>query len=82
MINLVAIFTLGHDVKVYFNFRHHFISHMGVVVAVHHYEVVNSRHVVIDEGPSNKFSPLSVNRDYNIKLFNGQISLLLTSKAL
>jgi hypothetical protein len=57
MIYLFSFSNLSNDVEVYFNFRHHFMALVSVMLAVHNNEEVYSWHVLIVKHNSCVFPP-------------------------
>ena len=62
MINWVSFRGLVDNVEVNFDLRHHLIVHVSRLLTVHDHEVVNLRHVAINEDPADVFTPLPLRR--------------------
>jgi len=64
MINLLSFSNLGDNIKINFNFWHHFMAHMSVMIAIHCNKEIYSWRVLIVKNWCTELSPRRIRWDF------------------
>ena len=73
MIHLFTFSNLSNNVEINFDFRHHSMIHVSVMLTIHHYKEVYSWHMLIVKYNGIVFSPWGTWRDLNPCKFSGHL---------